>query len=42
MVHDRQVFGSIVLIGFLAFSLMRVADVAQPPPMRYSSGMRPR
>ena len=28
MAHDRQVFGSIVLIGFLVFGLMRVADVA--------------
>jgi len=28
MVHDRRVFGSIVLIGFLVFGLMRVADVA--------------
>jgi hypothetical protein len=28
MVHDHQVFGSVVLIGFLVFGLMRVADVA--------------
>ena len=28
MAHDRQVFGNIVLIGFLVFGLMRVADVA--------------
>ena len=28
MGHDRRVFRSIILIGFLVFGLMRVADVA--------------